>query len=167
MKTEQLSFPELIDPEPNAFPIPYCPVIKVASLLVKRLKDKTATFGSIHSIIILTGECRIEFFHEGNSASVSVPAYGGKVSDKGTIFIFESSFRYCRFSLDIGMIRQDITRSYSIYVGDTTGTVSSNEYLLRFPNIDLGQMSHHSKQILTEVYIMPGASFFYDSDGIY
>ncbi|PJZ49263.1 hypothetical protein [Leptospira saintgironsiae] len=99
--------------------------------------------------------------------SISVPAYGGKVSDKGTIFMFESSFRYCRFSLDIGLIRQDITRSYSMYVGDTVGTVSTNDYLLRFPNIDLGQMSHHSKQILTEIYIMPGASFFYDSDGIY
>ncbi|TGM11562.1 hypothetical protein EHQ81_18010 [Leptospira selangorensis] len=99
--------------------------------------------------------------------SISVPAYGGKVSDKGTIFMFESSFRYCRFSLDIGMIRQDITRSYSMYVGDTIGTVSTNDYLLRFPNIDLGQISHHSKQTLTEVYIMPGASFFYDSDGIY
>ncbi|TGL58447.1 hypothetical protein [Leptospira sarikeiensis] len=99
--------------------------------------------------------------------SISVPAYGGKVADKGTIFMIESSFRYCRFSLDIGMIRQDITRTYSMYLGNTTGTVASNDYLLRFPNVDLGQMSHHSKQILTEIYIMPGASFFYDSDGIY
>ncbi|MEI1278522.1 hypothetical protein V6Z05_09365 [Leptospira venezuelensis] len=33
LETEQLSFPELMEPEPIAFPIPYCPaVVKLPKL---------------------------------------------------------------------------------------------------------------------------------------
>jgi len=96
-----------------------------------------------------------------------LPIYGGKARDKGTLFFLESSFRYCRFSLDIGLIRQDFKRSYSEYYGDTIGSVLRTDYSARSVLIGFSELSNSAKQSITEIYIMPGISFHYDEDGIY
>lgn len=96
-----------------------------------------------------------------------LPIYGGKARDKGTLFFLESSFRYCRFSLDIGLIRQDFKRSYSEYYGDTLGSVLRTDYSARSVLIGFSELSNSAKQTITEIYIMPGISFHYDEEGIY
>ncbi|MDZ4727575.1 MAG: hypothetical protein SH817_15565 [Leptospira sp.] len=109
-----------------------------------------------------------EIFNDSTSnISGVVPAYGGNVRDKGTILNIESSFRYCRFTLDFGLIRQDVKRTYPLYLGDTIGNVPRTDYSARSIGIGVSEMSSSIKHQVTEFYIMPGVSFFYDSDGVY
>jgi hypothetical protein len=103
----------------------------------------------------------------GSGYTGVLPIYAGKAQDKGTIFFLESSFRYCRFSLDIGLIRQDYKRKYSEYYGDTVGNVIRTDYSARSVLIGFSELSNTSKQSTTEIYIMPGVSFQWDDDGIY
>ncbi|MDF3820681.1 hypothetical protein P3G55_12260 [Leptospira sp. 96542] len=124
--------------------------------------DRKGNFSVLGSQIIQ------EVFDDGTQNLTGViPAYAGKVRDKGTIFNLESSFQYCRFSLDIGLIRQDIKRNYDSYLGDTVGSVPRNDYSARSVYIGFSEMASSIKHTVTEVYIMPGVSFFYDADGIY
>ncbi|EMY68195.1 hypothetical protein [Leptospira vanthielii] len=126
------------------------------------LLDRKGNFSVLGSQIIQ------EVFSDGSSNLTGVlPAYGGKVRDKGTILNIESSFQYCRFTLDIGMIRQDIKRSYDTYLGDTLGGVPRSDYSSRSVYIGFSEMSASVKHTVTEFYIMPGVSFFYDADKIY
>ncbi|WP_409035745.1 hypothetical protein [Leptospira bandrabouensis] len=126
------------------------------------LLDRKGNFSVLGSQIIQ------EAFIDGSSNLTGVvPAYGGKVRDKGTILNIESSFQYCRFTLDIGMIRQDIKRNYETYLGDTLGGVPRSDYSSRSVYIGFSEMSASVKHTVTELYIMPGVSFFYDSDKIY
>lgn len=126
------------------------------------LLDRKGNFSVLGSQIIQ------EAFSDGSSNLTGViPAYGGKVRDKGTILNIESSFQYCRFTLDIGMIRQDIKRNYETYLGDTLGGVPRSDYSSRSVYIGFSEMSASVKHTVTELYIMPGVSFFYDSDKIY
>lgn len=126
------------------------------------LLDRKGNFSVLGSQIIQ------EAFSDGSSNLTGVvPAYGGKVRDKGTILNIESSFQYCRFTLDIGMIRQDIKRNYETYLGDTLGGVPRSDYSSRSVYIGFSEMSASVKHTVTEFYIMPGVSFFYDSDKIY
>lgn len=126
------------------------------------LLDRKGNFSVLGSQIIQ------ETFSDGSSNLTGVvPAYGGKVRDKGTILNIESSFQYCRFTLDIGMIRQDIKRNYETYLGDTLGGVPRSDYSSRSVYIGFSEMSTSVKHTVTEFYIMPGVSFFYDSDKIY
>lgn len=126
------------------------------------LLDRKGNFSVLGSQIIQ------ETFSDGSSNLTGVvPAYGGKVRDKGTILNIESSFQYCRFTLDIGMIRQDIKRNYETYLGDTLGGVPRSDYSSRSVYIGFSEMSTSVKHMVTEFYIMPGVSFFYDSDKIY
>lgn len=126
------------------------------------LLDRKGNFSVLGSQIIQ------EVFSDGSSnLNAVVPAYGGKVRDKGTIFNLESSFQYCRFTLDIGMIRQDVKRTYDSYLGDTIGNVPRSDYSARSVYIGFAEMSNSIKHTVTEFYIMPGVSFFYDADKIY
>ncbi|WP_208725689.1 hypothetical protein [Leptospira noumeaensis] len=126
------------------------------------LLDRRGNFSVLGSQIIQ------ESFTDGSSQfNGVVPAYGGKVRDKGTIFNLETSFQYCRFSLDIGMIRQDVKRSYESYFGDTVGNVPRSDYSARSVYIGFSEMSSSIKHTVTEFYIMPGVSFYYDADKIY
>jgi len=125
------------------------------------LLDRTGNFSVIGSQIIQ------ESTSNGANLTAVLPAYGGKVHDKGTLIQLESSFRYCRFSLDIGMIRQDVQRKYSTYLGDTLGSVPRVDYSARSIGIGYSEMSSSIKHVVTEFYIMPGVSFMYDQEGIY
>lgn len=126
------------------------------------LLDRKGNFSVLGSQIIQ------EVFNDGSSNLTAVlPAYGGKVRDKGTILNLETSFQYCRFSLDIGMIRQDVKRTYESYLGDTLGSVPRNDYSARSVLVGISEMSNSIKHTVTEFYIMPGVSFFYDEDKIY
>lgn len=126
------------------------------------LLDRKGNFSVLGSQIIQ------EVFNDGSSNLTAVlPTYGGKVRDKGTIFNLETSFQYCRFSLDIGMIRQDVKRTYDSYLGDTIGSVPRNDYSARSVFVGVSEMSNSIKHTVTEFYIMPGVSFFYDEDKIY
>ncbi|WP_246047105.1 hypothetical protein [Leptospira ognonensis] len=126
------------------------------------LLDRKGDFSVLGSQIIQ------EVFNDSSTGITGVvPAYGGQVRDKGTILNIESSFRYCRFTLDVGMIRQDIKRTYPLYLGDTVGTVARTDYSARSIGIGVSEMSNAAKHQVTEFYIMPGVSFFYDSDGVY
>lgn len=126
------------------------------------LLDRKGNFSVLGSQIIQ------EVFNDGSSNLTAVlPAYGGKVRDKGTILNLETSFQYCRFSLDIGMIRQDVKRTYDSYLGDTIGSVPRNDYSARSVFVGVSEMSNSIKHTVTEFYIMPGVSFFYDEDKIY
>lgn len=126
------------------------------------LLDRKGNFSVLGSQIIQ------EVFTDGSSnLNGVVPAYGGKVRDKGTILNLESSFQYCRFTLDIGMIRQDVKRTYESYLGDTVGGVPRSDYSARSVYIGFSEMSTSIKHTVTEFYIMPGVSFFYDADKIY
>lgn len=111
----------------------------------------------------------IQEFYNDNSTNITgvLPAYGGQVRDKGSIINIESSFRYCRFTFDFGIIRQDVKRSYPLYLGDTIGTVTRTDYSARSIGVGISEMSNATKHQVTEFYFMPGVSFFYDSDGIY
>ncbi|WCL48150.1 hypothetical protein [Leptospira sp. GIMC2001] len=104
---------------------------------------------------------------ENQGYAGALPIYAGKASDKGNIFFLESSFRYCRFSLDIGMIRQDFKRTYSEYFGDTLSAVNRSDYSARSSLIGISEISTSSRQTTLEIYIMPGVSFQWDADGIY
>ncbi|MCZ8344344.1 MAG: hypothetical protein O9301_15020 [Leptospira sp.] len=126
------------------------------------LLDRRGNFSVIGSQIIS------ERFDDGREQITGVlPAYGGKVRDRGTILNLESSFQYCRFTLDFGIIRQDIRRKYETYLGDTIGSVPRNDYSARSVGIGFSEMSSSIKHTVTEVYIMPSVSFFYDADGVY
>lgn len=117
---------------------------------------------------VLGSQIMQEAFTDGSShLNAVVPAYGGKVRDKGTIINLETSFQYCRFTLDIGMIRQDVKRTYESYLGDTVGNVPRSDYSARSVYIGFSEMSGSIKHTVTEFYIMPGVSFFYDDDKIY
>ena len=126
------------------------------------LLDRKGNFSVLGSQIIR------ETFENGSAFITGVvPAYGGQVRDKGTIFNLETSFRYCRFSLDLGMIRQDIKRTYPLYLGDTLGNVNRTDYSVRSIGIGISEMSSSIKHTVTEFYIMPSVSFHYDSQGVY
>ncbi|WP_372487260.1 hypothetical protein [Leptospira levettii] len=126
------------------------------------LLDRKGNFSVLGSQIIQ------EVFNDNSSSLTAViPAYGGRVRDKGTILNLETSFQYCRFSLDIGMIRQDIKRTYETYLGDTVGSVPRSDYSARSVYIGFSEMSTSIKHTVTEFYIMPGVSFYYDEDKIY
>jgi hypothetical protein len=126
------------------------------------LLDRKGNFSVLGSQIIQ------EVYNDGTSNLTGVvPAYGGKVRDKGTILNLETSFQYCRFSLDIGMIRQDVKRNYDTYLGDTIGNVPRTDYSSRSVGIGFSEMSTSIKHTVTEFYIMPGVSFYYDEDKIY
>nr|WP_244288341.1 hypothetical protein [Leptospira congkakensis] len=126
------------------------------------LLDRKGNFSVLGSQIIQ------EVYTDGSSnLNAVVPAYGGKVRDKGTIINLETSFQYCRFTLDIGMIRQDVKRTYESYLGDTIGNVPRSDYSARSVYIGFSEMSGSIKHTVTEFYIMPGVSFFYDADKIY
>ncbi|TGN14467.1 hypothetical protein [Leptospira ilyithenensis] len=125
------------------------------------LLDRKGDFSVLGSQIIQ------ETSQSMNALTAVLPAYGGKVHDKGTLLQIESSFRYCRFSLDIGMIRQDVQRKYSTYLGDTVGSVAKVDYSARSIGVGFSEMSSSIKHTVTEFYIMPGVSFMYDQDGIY
>lgn len=97
-----------------------------------------------------------------------VPAYWGQAEDRGTQVMVESSFRYCRFTLDIGVIRQDVTRKYSGYYGDTYGGgVNRSDYSARTSALGIGEMISKFRHTTTEIYLMPGVSFHFDEDGVY
>ncbi|TGN19236.1 hypothetical protein [Leptospira idonii] len=126
------------------------------------LLDRKGDFSVLGSQIIQ------ESYSDGNVGYTGVlPAYAGQARDKGTLFMLESSFRYCRFSLDVGLIRQDIKRSYSLYLGDTIGNVPRNDYSARSVQVGFTEMSQSTKHTVTEIYIAPGVSFHYDSEGVY
>ncbi|GBF50492.1 hypothetical protein LPTSP4_20180 [Leptospira ryugenii] len=126
------------------------------------LMDRKGDFTVLGSQIIQ------ESFIDGSSNfAVVLPAYGGTVRDKGYVFNIESSFRYCRFTLDIGIIRQDLKRTYPLYLGDTVGSVPRTDYSARSIGLGVSEMSNSIKHQVTEFYIMPGVSFFYDADGVY
>jgi hypothetical protein len=126
------------------------------------LLDRKGNFSVLGSQVIQ------ESFNDFTTNITAVfPGYGGSVRDKGTILNIESSFRYCRFTLDVGLIRQDIKRFYPLYLGDTVGNVTRTDYSARSIGIGLSEMSGATKHQVTEFYIMPGVSFFWDSDGVY
>ncbi|TGL70281.1 hypothetical protein [Leptospira kmetyi] len=102
-----------------------------------------------------------------HSYFASVPAYGGSAKDSGTLFMVEASLRYCRFSLDIGLLRQDITRKYSSYYGDTLGSIARADYTAGSQGIGFSEMSSSYKQTINEVYVMPGVSFHMEDWKIY
>lgn len=102
-----------------------------------------------------------------NSFYASIPAYVGNAKDTGTIFMAEASLRYCRFSLDIGVIRQDIKRKYDSYIGDTLGALPRADYTAGSQAIGFSEMSSTYKQTVNEIYVMPGVSFHMENWNIY
>lgn len=96
-----------------------------------------------------------------------IPVYWGKAKDTGTVFLLESSFRYCRFTLDIGIIHRSFTRKYSSYFGETFGNVNRSDYSTRTSLIGLGELRGSFKHASTEIYLMPGVSFHFDKDGVH
>lgn len=96
-----------------------------------------------------------------NSYAGVIPLYFGRAKDSGQVFMIESSFRYCRFTLDAGFIHQVIERSYSSYFGDTFGSTRAADYSTRSAGIGLSEMSRHFKQSTSDFYIMPGVSFHF------
>ncbi|WP_225913391.1 hypothetical protein [Leptospira yasudae] len=97
----------------------------------------------------------------------SIPAYGGNAKDTGTIFMLEASLRYCRFSLDIGILRQDIARKYGSYLGDTLGAIARADYTAGSQGIGFSEISSTYKQTIQEIYVMPGVSFHMENGKIY
>ncbi|MBM9502412.1 hypothetical protein JWG44_19350 [Leptospira sp. 201903071] len=97
----------------------------------------------------------------------AVPIYAGNAKDTGTIFMLEASLRYCRFSLDIGIVRQDIKRKYNSYFGDTAGSIARADYTAGSQGIGFSELSSSYKQTVNEIYIMPGVSFHMENGRIY
>lgn len=97
----------------------------------------------------------------------AIPIYAGNAKDTGTIFMLEASLRYCRFSLDIGIVRQDIKRKYNSYFGDTVGSIARADYTAGSQGIGFSELSSSYKQTINEIYIMPGVSFHLEDGQIY
>lgn len=97
----------------------------------------------------------------------AVPAYYGTVKDTGNLFMLESSFRYCRFTLDIGILRQEVQRKYSLYMGDTFGGGARSDFSVRTSGLGLGEMSGKFKHSTMELYFIPSVSFHFDDEGVY
>lgn len=103
----------------------------------------------------------------GESYQAIIPVYSGQVRDKGNLLMLETSLRYCRFTLDIGLIRQDVKRSYSSYFGDAYGALSPTDFNAKARGIGLGEMVGSFRHRTQEFYIMPSVSFHFDEDGVY
>lgn len=96
-----------------------------------------------------------------------VPVYAGNVRDSGSLFMLETSFRYCRFTIDIGLIHQSVKRSYNSYLGDSVGNLNPNDYSAKTRGFGIGELGGSFRHTTTEIFIMPGVSFHFDEDGIY
>lgn len=79
-----------------------------------------------------------------------VPFYLGKVQDTGSVFMLETSFRYCRFNLDLGFIQRSFTRKYSSYYEETLGNINRYDYSTRTSIYGLGEVQgkSHLQRIL-------------------
>ncbi|TGM52726.1 hypothetical protein [Leptospira adleri] len=97
----------------------------------------------------------------------AIPIYAGNAKDTGTIFMLEASLRYCRFSLDIGIVRQDIKRKYNSYFGDTVGSIARADYTAGSQGIGFAELSSSYKQTVNEIYVMPGVSFHIEDGHIH
>lgn len=95
------------------------------------------------------------------------PVYWGKAKDSGSVIMLESSMRYCRFTLDIGIIHRSFTRKYSSYLGETLGNINRYDYSTRTSLFGLGELQGSFKHSSTEFFFMPSVSFHFDREGIH
>ncbi len=95
-----------------------------------------------------------------------IPIYRGDTEDTGFITQLEATFRFCRFSVDTGIIYSDYKRQYKSYWGDTIalGNINRQDYSARSSGLLLGfsEMAGRFKHSSAEFYIRPGVSIHFE-----
>ncbi|MCB1174908.1 MAG: hypothetical protein KDK39_15155 [Leptospiraceae bacterium] len=92
-----------------------------------------------------------------------IPFGTAEVQDSGVRHNFEAVARiYCRYTLHLGIMKEDIDRSYSFYLAKTVATDANLPFQEKTPSIfGLGEMSSSHKMEKLEVYLKFGTALFW------
>ncbi len=89
-----------------------------------------------------------------------VPVHGGYFRDNGTRHWLEAVARvYCRYSIHLGFIKEDYTRTYDSYAGITLS--QTRNFNPKTSGLGVGEMSQGFKSSRTEIYLKFGVHFYY------
>jgi hypothetical protein len=96
------------------------------------------------------------------AAHLLLPFAAAQATDSGLRHNLEAVFRiYCRYSITIGVLREDLSRSYGSYLGYTFGTVN-NLYSQKTPTgLGIGETSTAHELNKREIYLKFGTDFFF------
>jgi hypothetical protein len=98
----------------------------------------------------------------GTAYSVLLPAAAGRVKDSGLRHNLEIVFRiFCRYSLHIGILKEDFERNYDSYLGKTlsSGNLPFQE---KTPvGMGIGEMNKAHKLGKIDIYMKFGTSFVF------
>jgi hypothetical protein len=101
----------------------------------------------------LTGAQRLEAL---------LPFASGTAKDSGLRHQLEAEFCiYCRFTITVGILKEDFTRSYSSYFGRTLGTIPYFYSEKTAAGLGIGELSKSHKLTKEELYLKFGTDFFF------
>ena len=95
------------------------------------------------------------------STYLLAPVHAASLEDRGVRHVFETVFRiYCRYSVHVGILKEDYQRSYSSYLGNTFST--GGDFSAKTPGgIGIGEMTNKHDYHKFEVYLRFGVHFFF------
>ena len=90
------------------------------------------------------------------------PYATGRAKDTGIRHVLEAVFCvYCRFTITVGFLKEDLSRSYESYAGYTFGT-RPNLYSQKTPTgLGIGETSTSHEVSKQEIYLKLGSDFFF------
>ncbi len=101
----------------------------------------------------LTGEQRIEGL---------LPFAAGSAKDSGLRHRLEAEFCiYCRFTITVGILKEDLTRTYDSYIGRTLGTRPTFYSEKTALGLGIGELGNSHELTKQEVYVKFGTDFFF------
>jgi hypothetical protein len=87
------------------------------------------------------------------------PVHFGSFQDKGMRHALEAALRlYCRYSVHLGLVKEDFNRSYSSYFGYTFSPTTN--FHPKTQGLGIGEMSQSFKGSRLEVYMRFGLHFY-------
>ncbi|MBI3396113.1 MAG: hypothetical protein HY042_09790 [Spirochaetia bacterium] len=93
--------------------------------------------------------------------SVLLPVHFAELEDKGIRHTLEGVLRfYCRYSLHVGILKEDYKRSYSSYAGNTLANVGNFSAKTQ-TGLGFGEMASAHPYHKFEVYVRGGVSVFF------
>lgn len=93
------------------------------------------------------------------SYALLFPVYAGSLVEKGMKHQVEAVFVRCRFQLAVGLLKEDVKRTYSSYAGQTIG--DATDVSLKFGTIGLGEQSASFAGHALEIYLRLGTSLHF------
>ncbi len=87
------------------------------------------------------------------------PVHFGSFEDKGMRHVLEAALRlYCRYSVHLGVVKEDFNRTYSSYFGYTFSPTT--DFHPKTQGLGIGEMSQSFKSSRLEVYMRFGLHFY-------